>query len=78
MKHLKKVAIAVLGLSLACMPVLASCDNNNTDQVDPVEAKLESISVTKMPTKVTYTVPQNCRSTTLSSIALTVGFGSKL
>ena len=54
MKHLKKVAIAVLGLSLACMPVLASCDNNNTDQVDPVEAKLESIAITKMPTKVNY------------------------
>ena len=32
----------------------------------------------KMPTKVTYTVPQNCRSMILSSTGLAAGYGAKL
>lgn len=61
MKRMKKISIALLGIALACMPVLASCgesDNNdgggNNSQQE--EKTLKSIEIAKQPTKLNYEV----------------------
>jgi hypothetical protein len=53
MKRTKKFVVALMGLTLACAPVLASCGGTDTP-VTPDEKTVSSISVTKKPTKTTY------------------------
>lgn len=55
MKRFKKIAIAVMGLSLVCTPVLASCGPDNPTP-QPDEKKLVSIAITTQPNKVNYEV----------------------